>query len=103
MLKAFSQFINKFSVKTQVTAIIVVSLLIFVVVTATALNLQNRSRPDSPESLNYSHKAQELLELSKSSMLMHRHEKDYFAHLSPKHITSFTKQADLALAHINNL
>ncbi|MBL1421511.1 MAG: EAL domain-containing protein [Alphaproteobacteria bacterium] len=103
MYKALPQFANKFSVKTQVTAIIIVSLLIIVLTTIIALNVQHQTETHEQNNSDYYHKADKLHGLNKSSMLMHRHEKEYFAHLSPHHIELFKIQSNDALVHINVL
>ena len=103
MYKALPQFANKFSVRTQVLSIFITSLIIIIIVATLAFDIENRSENSTQDNLNYSHIAQELQGLNKTSMLMHRHEKDYFAHLSLKHIELFISQAGTAITHVNDL
>ena len=103
MFKVLPQFANKFSVKTQVLSIIAASLFVMVIIITLAFDIKERAETSLSEESSYSHVAQELQGLNKSSMLMHRHEKNYFAHLSLKHIELFITQAGRAITHVEDL
>lgn len=103
MFKAISQFASKFSIKFQMTAIAIPSLLVIALLGIFAYNYEFQTEASSQSNISFSETASQLQGLSKANMKIQHHEKKYFAHSDSKQIKLYSTQIDASIKYIDQL
>ena len=103
MLSQLYKFIDKFSIRTQMTALAIFCTSVVIILSIVAFNSIKSVETSTQNSVDFSSFASQLHRLNEDGLQMRQHEKDYLIHPSEKYKTAYFKQINSSLQDMSAL